>query len=361
LKTSIIILQLPFPLLLTSSLSRCPCKKNNRTTNPWYDKECKIARKSIRDASNESLKLDKINTYKSLIKRKKMYYINKRQEWLLHLSKLDPKKFWRKILIHNTKENNMIPLRDWNSYLKSIYKFPNAMDTIPIVPTEDEVFSLDDIEFRVKRLANGKAKDIEGYQDEIFKIGGPILIPHIHKLFNLAVKQGFPKPWTQSLIVPIFKNGDRNIPSNYRTIMISPILAKLYGIILEKKISLWLESHGKRAKGQARFRRYHSTVDHLVTLRIIAEEFHNTKTNLLCCFVDFRKSFDTVPRKNLWDRLEEIKVPFELRVVAIRLYENVISKFKNTEGLGRKKLTAILESSKVVPCPLPFLAYTLTS
>jgi len=46
-------------------------KKNNRTTNPWYDKECKIARKSIRDASNESLKHDKINTYESLIKRKK--------------------------------------------------------------------------------------------------------------------------------------------------------------------------------------------------------------------------------------------------------------------------------------------------
>jgi hypothetical protein len=169
--------------------------------------------------------------------------------------------------------------------------FPNAMDTIPIVCTKEEVFSLDYIEFGVKRLANGKAKDIEGYQAEFFKIGGPILIPHIHKLFNLAVKQGFPKPWTQSLIVPIFKNGDKNIPSNYRTIMISPILAKLYGIILEKKINIWLESHGKRAKGQAGFRRYHSTVDHLVTFRIIVEEFCNTKTNLFCCFVDFRKSF----------------------------------------------------------------------
>ena len=123
------------------------------------------------------------------------------------------------------------------------------MDTIPIVPTKEEIFSLDDIEFRVKWLANGKAKDIEGYQDKNFKIGGPILIPHRHKLLNLAVKQGFPKPWTQSLIVPIFKNGDRNIPSNYRTIMISPILAKLYGIISEKKILLWLESHGKRDKG----------------------------------------------------------------------------------------------------------------
>ena len=115
------------------------------------------------------------------------------------------------------------------------------MDTIPIVPTKEEVFSLDDIEFRVKRLANRKAKDTEGYQDEIFKIRGPILIPHIHKLFNLAVKQGFPKLWMQILIVPSFKNGDKNIPSNYRTIMISPVLAKLYGIILEKKINIWLE------------------------------------------------------------------------------------------------------------------------
>ena len=87
--------------------------------------------------------------------------------------------------------------------------------------------------------------------------------------------------------------------------MISPILAKLYGFILEKKISLWLESHGKRDKGQAGFSKYHSTVDHIVTFRIIAEEFHNTKTNLFCCFVEFRKSFDMAPRKNFgigWKR-----------------------------------------------------------
>jgi hypothetical protein len=135
----------------------------------------------------------------------------------------------------------------------------------------------------------------------------------------------------QSLIVPIFKNGDRNIPSNYRTIMISSILAKIYGISLEKKISLWLESHSKRAKGEVGFRRYHSTVDHVVIFRIIAEEFCNTKTNLFCCFVDFRKDFDMVLRKNLWNRLEEIKVPLELRDVAIRMYENFIDKFKNTE------------------------------
>ena len=52
-------------------------------------------------------------------------------------------------------------------------------------------------------------------------------------------------------------------------------------------------------------------------------------------FVDFRKAFDAVPRNNLQNRLEEVKVPFELRVVAIRLYENVIIKFKSNKGWSR--------------------------
>lgn len=49
------------------------------------------------------------------------------------------------------------------------------------------------------------------------------------------------------------------------------------------------------------------------------EECRNDKSNLFCCFVDFRKAFDMVPRNNLWSRLEELKVPFELIVVAIKL------------------------------------------
>ena len=77
---------------------------------------------------------------------------------------------------------------------------------------------------------------------------------------------------------------------------------------------------GKRAKGQANFKRNHSTMDHLITLRIIVEECRNNKSDLFCCFVDFRKVFDTVPRKNSWNRLEELKVPSELRVVAIMFY-----------------------------------------
>jgi hypothetical protein len=71
------------------------------------------------------------------------------------------------------------------------------------------------------------------------------MIPHIKNLFNLSFKQGFPKLWTQSLIIHIFKSGDKINHSNYRTIMISPILSKMYGSVLEKKISIWPENHEK--------------------------------------------------------------------------------------------------------------------
>jgi hypothetical protein len=68
-------------------------KNKNSTTNHWYDNECKIVRKSIMDASNASLKYDKINRYKILIKRENNYYINRMKDKILHLLKIDPKKF----------------------------------------------------------------------------------------------------------------------------------------------------------------------------------------------------------------------------------------------------------------------------
>ena len=145
-----------------------------------------------------------------------------------------PKKFWWHILTRKTKDNNRTALHDWNSYLKKIYKSLNVIDNFETLLTTVEVFSLEDTYFWVKRLENGKAKDIEGYQEEILKIGGPILIPHIQKLFNQMIKQGFPKPWNRSLIIPIFKSGDTNNPSNYRTIMIILFLAMLYGIHYNK-------------------------------------------------------------------------------------------------------------------------------
>ena len=56
-----------------------------------------------------------------------------------------------------------------------------------------------------------------------------------------------------------------------------------------------------------------------------------------------------VPWKNLWNRLKDIKVHLELRDAAIRMYENVIAKFKNNEGWS-KEINCNIEVKQ--GCPL---------
>ena len=91
-------------------------------------------------------------------------------------------KLWRRILTRKSKEDNKIALKDWNSYLKKIYESSYIKYSIQTLLTTNEIFSLEDIYFMVKHLANGKSKDIEGYKAEILKIGGHVLILHIHKI-----------------------------------------------------------------------------------------------------------------------------------------------------------------------------------
>ncbi len=142
--------------------------------------------------------------------------------------------------------------------------------------------------------------------------------------------------------------------------MINPLFAKLFGRMLENKISKWAEERDKHAKGQAGFRPKHSTVDHCITLRHIIEKVWEKKEEVFCCFVDFRKAFDSVPKDKLWQRMEELGVPKHLRAIVHRLYEEVKVKTR-TLAAFLKVLEAISGSSKVAHCLLPFLVYISTS
>jgi len=65
------------------------------------------------------------------------------------------------------------------------------------------------------------------------------LAPHIMEIFNNIIQQGFPRDWTTSLAIPLFKSENINNQSNYRTIMINPLFAKLFGSMVENRISKW--------------------------------------------------------------------------------------------------------------------------
>jgi len=55
-------------------------------------------------------------------------------------------------------------LEDWNAYQKKFYESSDVINNIQTLHTNENVFSLEDIDIGVRRLVNGKTRDIEGYQ-----------------------------------------------------------------------------------------------------------------------------------------------------------------------------------------------------
>jgi hypothetical protein len=98
----------------------------------------------------------------------------------------------------------------------------------------------------------------------------------------------------------MYKGGDCSQFDNYRGITVGPVLAKVFVMILESRISQWAETNDLRAKGQASFRKDFRTTKNLFIFCTLIEQARFQKKQLYICFMDFKKAFDTVPRDLLW-------------------------------------------------------------
>ena len=113
----------------------------------------------------------------------------------------------------------------------------------------------------------------------------------IKDIFNHALQHGMLYDWTTNWIKPLHKGGDVNNVNNYRTIMVGSLMAKLFGCIMESKISVWAVKNGKRAYRQAGFRKHHNTIDHLVTLRVLMEESRLRGKDFILLLCRLQESF----------------------------------------------------------------------
>ncbi|MCO5613035.1 hypothetical protein L7F22_067309 [Adiantum nelumboides] len=156
-------------------------------------------------------------------------------------------------------------------------------------------------------------------------------------LFNKALAEGLPAEWTMHIIVSIYKFGDPLELGNYKTIMIRDTLAKLYGAVLEAELSSYAEHEGLRAPGQADFGRAFSTIDHIFTLCRLIDQAKVRKRRLHCCFVDFCKAFDIVPRDRLFQGLLTLGVPSEMLWGILSLYERISARVEVLLEISHEK------------------------
>ncbi|NRA93460.1 MAG: reverse transcriptase family protein, partial [Psychroserpens sp.] len=184
----------------------------------------------------------------------------------------------------------------------------------------------------VKRLVNGKAAGTDGIVNEILKYGGE----HMHQVIWHICKKCFeletiPEDWMKGMIFPIYKDGDRRDPLNYRGITLLSVVSKVYTSILNERLSKWCEKNNIIVEEQGGFRKGRSCTDQIFVLAGLLNKRRDKKT--FCCFIDLRKAYDRVWREGLWKRLWDEGV----RGKMWRVIKNLYTKVQSCVLLGREK------------------------
>jgi hypothetical protein len=319
--------------------------------NRWFDAECKQTRKRFqellkRKADGHLVALAE-KQYHTLIRRKKRQYEARKADVLLKLAKCEPRKFW-KCFKRKPRVLTVTDKEAWETHFKHLLAKPVNQDVTPPTPTPGSValsenpmegvkkdllsmnshelnvdITLDEVESAIGKMKGNKGCGIDDMKAELIIAGKEVLLQPLTALFNSVFHGTYPEAWSTGVITPIFKSGDAGDCGNYRGVTVGTALSKLYAMVLNDRLSAWCEKYHCRADGQAGFRKDFRCTDQQFILRTLIERAKFRSRRLYCCFVDFSKAFDTIPRDKLWERLKEIGLHGNMLDAVRSLYDRV--------------------------------------
>ena len=317
----------PSEVLLPSTLLECIVsaashshghvtdRPHHHKHQPWYDDECKALRRHLRSLHTHSPERKSAeDAYKRMKRSKKRQAFLKMQKELCEQACSNTQAFWRRYRRRGDVHNAITP-QEWHSAFKELYGPEAGLDAVmaqgqPQGENADlnAPVTLDEVKAAFKRLKRNKAAGTDGIRAEFLLDAVDVLLQPLAQVFTHMLMNGVPSDWCKGIIHPIFKAGDVNDPGNYRGITVTPVLSKLFAMILEARMSSWAEQCDIRAAGQAGFRKDHRTTDNVFIIHTLVAQARRSHRKLYCCFVDFKKAFDSVPRHTLWQVLAELGI-----------------------------------------------------
>jgi len=125
-------------------------------------------------------------------------------------------------------------------------------------------------------------------------------------LFNAALDSGcFPDVWSEGIVIPLFKKGDRKNVVNYRCITLLSCLSMLFTTVINKRISSYCYKYNTVSDAQFGFRKGSSTTDATFALLSLVQHYLNNNKRLFVAFIDLKKYFDSIYRNVLWFKLHK--------------------------------------------------------
>ncbi|KAG1450577.1 hypothetical protein G6F55_009620 [Rhizopus delemar] len=174
----------------------------------------------------------------------------------------------------------------------------------PILPFEIECpITAEDIQETIRNLPTKKAPGVDHLRNEILQPIQHLLAPLLLSLFRLCWMWSYTsQSWRVAQVVPIYKKGSTNEPSNYRPISLTFIFRK----VLERCIQYRLQTNGYPLDiAQGGFRESRGAIDQAPCFaeicHILSSHYH---TKPILAFLDIKSAYDTVNRNYIWEVLQ---------------------------------------------------------
>ncbi|KAJ4430139.1 hypothetical protein ANN_22349 [Periplaneta americana] len=227
-------------------------------------------------------------------------------------------------------------LNRWKNYFAQLLNVhrPNRNDRDEIEIQTAEPFipepTLSEVEIAIENLKKYKSPGIDQIPTELIQEGGSALYSEIYKLV-LAIweKEIVPEQWKESIIVPIFKKGDKTNCGNFRGISLLLTSYKILSNILLRRLTPYVDEI--IGDHQCGFRRNRSTIDQIFCIRQVMEKKWEYKGTVHQLFIDFKKAYDSVKREVLYDILIEFGIPKKL----VRLIKMCLSETYSRVRIGQ--------------------------
>ena len=219
--------------------------------------------------------------------------------------------------------------------IKNIESLLNDIESSTFQSELDKSITLSEIQRAVSKLKNNKAPGIDLICNEMIKSSQNILGPCLLKLFNACLSSGtYPECWTDGYILPLYKGGELDNPSNYRGITITGAIGKLFDSVLNVRLDNYLEKYSLIDKTQIGYTKHSRTSDHMFILKCLVDKYISVKGGkLYTCFVDFQKAFDSVIHAGIKFKLLKMGIGSKFYNIVKDMYSKSRSCIKVKEGL----------------------------
>ena len=153
-----------------------------------------------------------------------------------------------------------------------------------------------DVMYAINNCKNKYSLDCYNLNYFFIKKVPDCLTAPLQLLFNRCIELGqYPESLKFAKVIPFFKNGNKDDPSNFRPISLLPIIGKVFERNIFDRIQNYLNLFESLSDSQFVFRHGKRTVDAIATLiEEIRLNLHNNSEKTKCTFLDLKKAFDTV-------------------------------------------------------------------